>query len=123
MQSIERPTYCQPCQKPTNHQIQYRSDPDFVGRVLVCENCGPRIPEPLGSGTCCRDCWQAYKPCGSLTSVNVQPRATKKTHETMARRENLSDRVSYPSLGHVVPRTRKSADSQEQSNWCHTDNT
>ena len=26
--------------------------------------------------------------------MNVQPRATKKTHETMARRENLSDRVS-----------------------------
>ena len=33
------------------------------------------------------------------------------------------DRVSYPSLGHVVPRTRKSADSQEQSNCCHTDYT
>src|SRR6266480_1464338 len=39
MQNIERPTYCQPCQKPTNHQIRYRSDPDFVGRVLVWENC------------------------------------------------------------------------------------
>ena len=26
------------------------------------------------------------------------------------------------NLGHVVPRTRKSADSQEQSNCCHTEN-
>src|SRR5881396_4236927 len=50
MQNPERPAYCQPCQKPTNHQIRYRSDPDFVGRVLVCENCEQGILEPLGPG-------------------------------------------------------------------------
>jgi len=60
MQSIERPVYCQPCQKPTPHQIRYRSDPDFIGRVLTCENCGQGKLEPLGPGTCCQDCWQAY---------------------------------------------------------------
>src|SRR5437016_8500999 len=38
MQNLERPTFCQPCQKPTQHQIRHRTDPDFVGRVLVCEN-------------------------------------------------------------------------------------
>jgi len=48
MQNIERPTFCQPCQKPTPHQIRYRSDPDFIGRVLVCQNCGQRVLEPLG---------------------------------------------------------------------------
>jgi len=56
MQNIERPSFCQPCQKPTQHQIRYRSDPDFIGRVLMCENCGQRKLEPLGPGTCCQDC-------------------------------------------------------------------
>ena len=56
MQNLDRPAYCQPCQKPTNHQIQYRSDPDCVGRVLVCEDCGQRKLEPLRPGTCCQDC-------------------------------------------------------------------
>ena len=42
MQNIDHPAFCQPCQKPTQHQIQYRSDPDFIGRVLVCENYGQR---------------------------------------------------------------------------------
>src|SRR5438132_13114412 len=64
MQNLDRPAFCQPCQKPTNHQIRYRSDPDFVGRVLTCENCGQRKLEPLGPGTCCQDCWQEYKTCG-----------------------------------------------------------
>src|SRR5437660_4465717 len=54
MQNIDRPTFCQPCQKPTPHQIRYRSDPDFVGRVLTCESCGQRKLEPLGPGTCCQ---------------------------------------------------------------------
>ena len=27
MQNLDRPAFCQPCQKPTQHQIRYRSDP------------------------------------------------------------------------------------------------
>ncbi len=48
MQKLDRPAFCQPCQKPTPHQIRYQSDPDFIGRVLVRENCGQTKLEPLG---------------------------------------------------------------------------
>src|SRR5439155_14494738 len=55
MQNLDRHAFCQPCQKPTQNQIRYRSDPDFIGRVLTCENCGQRKLEPLSLGTCCQD--------------------------------------------------------------------
>src|SRR6266568_2712884 len=34
MQNLDRPAFCQPCQKPTQHQIRYRSDPDFVAQSV-----------------------------------------------------------------------------------------
>src|SRR5207249_4917058 len=59
MQNLDLRAFCQPCQRPTNHQIRYRSDPDFVGRVLTCENYGQRVLEPLGPGTCCQDWYES----------------------------------------------------------------
>ena len=56
MQSLDYPIFCQRCQEPTYHEIRYRSDNTFIGRVLVCQDCGEKILQPLGSGTECQDC-------------------------------------------------------------------
>jgi len=64
MQSLYYQVFCQTCRELTYREIRYRSDFQFVGRLLVCQNCGETIFEPVGSGTACQDCWQAYKQCG-----------------------------------------------------------
>jgi hypothetical protein len=32
----------------------YRSDDEFIGKILVCEHCGETVFEPLRTG--CADC-------------------------------------------------------------------
>ncbi len=56
MQSLDYQVFCQTCREPTYREIRYRSDYQFVGRLLVCQNCGEAILEPVGSGTACQDC-------------------------------------------------------------------
>jgi len=56
MQSLDYQVFCRTCQEPTYREIRYRSDFQFVGRLLVCQNCGETILEPVGSGTVCQDC-------------------------------------------------------------------
>ena len=51
MQTLDYRTFCQRCQEPTYHEIRYRSDNTFVGKVLVCQDCGEKILQLLGSGT------------------------------------------------------------------------
>ena len=50
MQSMDLKIFCPRCREPTYREVRYRSDPQFIGRVLVCEHCGERILEPLGPG-------------------------------------------------------------------------
>jgi len=50
------PGFCQTCRELTYREVRYRSDFQFVGRLLVCQNCGETILEPVGSGTACQDC-------------------------------------------------------------------
>ena len=56
MQSMDLKIFCPRCREPTYREVRYRSDPQFIGRVLVCEHCGERILEPLASGRECEDC-------------------------------------------------------------------
>ncbi len=56
MQTLDYRIFCQGCKQPTYHEVRYRSDNQFIGRVLVCENCGERIFEPIAIGRMCEDC-------------------------------------------------------------------
>jgi len=56
MQSLDYRVFCQRCRELTYHEVRYRSDNAFVGRVLVCQDCGERILQPLGSGMECHGC-------------------------------------------------------------------
>ena len=56
MQSLDYRVYCVQCTEPTYHEIRYRSDFQFIGRILVCCSCGWEILEPLGKGLVCQDC-------------------------------------------------------------------
>ena len=56
MQSLDCQVFCRICQGPAYRDIRYRSDYQFIGRLLVCQNCGEAIFEPVGSGTACQDC-------------------------------------------------------------------
>jgi len=67
MQSMDLKIFCPRCREPTYREVRYRSDPQFIGRVLVCEHCGERILEPLGSGRECEDCWRVWLRCGCWT--------------------------------------------------------
>src|SRR5439155_6038567 len=49
MQSPRLPVFCQTCRELTYREVRYRSDFQFVGRLLVCQNCGETILEPVGS--------------------------------------------------------------------------
>ncbi len=40
----------------TYHEIRYRSDDRFIGRILICQDCGDEILQPIGTGTECKDC-------------------------------------------------------------------
>lgn len=56
MKSLDYKISCGQYQEPTQHEIRYRADNDFVGRVLICVNCGDKILEPVGPAKC----WQDY---------------------------------------------------------------
>src|SRR3989442_1558633 len=56
MQSLDYQVFCQTCRELTYREVRYRSDFQFVGRLLVCQNCGETILEPVGTGTVCEDC-------------------------------------------------------------------
>jgi hypothetical protein len=56
MQSLDCKVFCRICKELTYREVRYRSDFQFVGRLLVCQNCGETILEPVGSGTVCQDC-------------------------------------------------------------------
>ena len=47
--------WCYGCGRSTEHELRYRSDPDFTGKLLVCQTCGETVKEPLG-GSGCTDC-------------------------------------------------------------------
>ncbi len=40
----------------TYHEIRYRSDDQFIGRILICQDCGDEILQPIGTGRECKDC-------------------------------------------------------------------
>src|SRR5438132_10785036 len=40
MQSLDYQVFCQTCRELTYREVRYRSDYQFVGRLLVCQNCG-----------------------------------------------------------------------------------
>jgi RNase P subunit RPR2 len=56
MQTLDYRTFCEDCRELTYHEIRYKSEPEFVGRVLVCPNCGQQIFQPIGLGTSSQDC-------------------------------------------------------------------
>gem|GEM_PF-6259861 len=56
MQSLNCKVFCRICKEPTYREVRYRSDFQFVGRLLVCQSCGETILEPVGTGTVCQDC-------------------------------------------------------------------
>ncbi len=43
--------WCYTCDGSTAHEVRYRSELDFVGKILVCRECGERIKEPLGGSS------------------------------------------------------------------------
>src|SRR5256886_11918738 len=47
MQSLDSKVFCRTCQELTYRELRYRSDFQFVGRLLVCQNCGETIFEPV----------------------------------------------------------------------------
>ena len=47
--------WCYTCDKSTAHELRYRSDPEFIGKLLVCGDCGETVMEPL-VGRGCEDC-------------------------------------------------------------------
>src|SRR5216684_684731 len=49
-QSLDCKVFCRTCQETTYREVRYRSDFQFVGRLLVCQSCGETILEPVGSG-------------------------------------------------------------------------
>jgi hypothetical protein len=56
MQTLEYRVFCEQGGKVTYHEIRCRSDDQFNGRVLVCQDRGERLFQPLGFGTECKDC-------------------------------------------------------------------
>ena len=40
--------WCYACNKSTAHEVGFRSDPEFIGKLLVCRDWGDTIREPLG---------------------------------------------------------------------------
>ncbi len=55
MQSLDYQIFCKTCLELTYREVRYRSDFQFVGRLLVCQNCGKTILEPVGTGTARQD--------------------------------------------------------------------
>jgi hypothetical protein len=39
--------WCYSCERSTAHEVRYRSDPEFIGSLLVCRDCGESVKEPL----------------------------------------------------------------------------
>jgi rubrerythrin len=51
---LEPQLFCRTCNVDRVHETRYRSDDEFIGKILVCEHCGETIFEPLRMG--CADC-------------------------------------------------------------------
>ncbi len=51
---LEPVLFCKTCSTPTTHETMYRSDNEFIGKILVCEHCGQTVFEPVRIG--CADC-------------------------------------------------------------------
>jgi len=51
---LEPVLFCLTCDTSTTHETRYRSDNEFIGKILVCEHCGETVFEPLR--TVCADC-------------------------------------------------------------------
>src|SRR5438445_11525357 len=51
---LEPQLFCRTCSTNTTHETMYRSDDEFIGKILVCEHCGETVFEPLRTG--CADC-------------------------------------------------------------------
>jgi RNase P subunit RPR2 len=60
MQSLDYRVFCQTCRELTYREVRYRFHFQFVGRLLVCQNCGKTILEPVGTGTAYQDCGEGY---------------------------------------------------------------
>jgi len=61
---LEPQLFCRTCSTSTTHETMYRSDNEFIGKILVCEHCGETVFEPLRTG--CADCWMTGKPSTHL---------------------------------------------------------
>jgi len=51
----EERAWCYSCDTNTSHEIRYMSEHEFIGKILVCKNCGEKIKQPIG-GPGCSDC-------------------------------------------------------------------
>jgi hypothetical protein len=52
--ALEPVMFCRTCSIPRPLETRYRSDNEFIGKILVCEHCGETVFEPLRTG--CADC-------------------------------------------------------------------
>ncbi len=49
MQPQESDTvWCYSCGKLTDHEVTYRSDSEFTGKLLKCKRCGEKAKRALG---------------------------------------------------------------------------
>ncbi len=48
LQRQDQVVWCDTCDRPTPREVRYRSDQVFVGKLLVCTECGEMIKQPLG---------------------------------------------------------------------------
>lgn len=46
---------CYGCDRLAGHEVRYRSDAEFTGKLLVCQDCCETVKQPLG-GPGCDDC-------------------------------------------------------------------
>ena len=51
----EERAWCYSCDTNTSHEIRYMSEHEFIGKILVCRDCGEKIKQPIG-GPGCSDC-------------------------------------------------------------------
>ena len=51
----EERAWCYACDSNTGHEVRYMSEHDFIGKILVCKDCGEKIKQPIG-GPGCSDC-------------------------------------------------------------------
>jgi len=47
MAQASEPLWCYCCDRPTSHEARYMSELSFTGKLLVCNECGETIREPI----------------------------------------------------------------------------